>query len=293
MKKIFMAIASVVLACGIGVAAVGCGAGEYIINVSGGGSGVGIANAQSGTSDLGMASEEVNGEEEQVTVYRLCRDGIAVIVNNDNTVSNLTIDQLKTIYTNEDANWSDFGGADADINVIHRENGSGTRSAFLDLIGVEDDQLVAGAEQGSTTGVLTTVAGDENAIGYISLGSLDDTVKDVTIGGVAATPENITGGTYELARPFNVMYQPGSDADNDLLADFLKYLGSTQAQAIIEEEGYISVAQNPQAYTVPETLPTTMELDVSGSTTVQPLMVLLAAEYVGLLNDALAAADAA
>lgn len=289
MKKILLAIASVVLACGIGFAAVGCGGGdEYAINVSGGGSSVGISGAANGTLDLGMASKEVDGAEEGVEVLQLCLDGIAVVVNNSNTaVTNLTEEQLLDIYTGDITNWSAVGGSNAAISVMHREDGSGTRDAFLELVGFDEETmtLVGGAGTHSSTSVMMeAVAGDVNAIGYISLGSLDSTVKAVQVNGVEATVANVLNNSYSLKRPFNVMYLESTVSSNALLADFLKFLESSQAQDIIEEDGYISTRADAAAYTVPETKPDVLELNVGGSTSVQDLMVALGEAYAELLN---------
>lgn len=286
MKKIFLAIASLVLAAGIGVAAVGCATG-YAVEVSGGGSGVGLSNTRNGTFDLGMASKEVKGEDaEGLTVYQLCIDGIAIVVNNENAVEDLTTAQIKAIYLGTTDNWSDVGGADASINVVHREDGSGTRDAFLEKVGIDEETetMVEGTTLNSTNLVMQTVSGDKNAIGYISLGSLDDSLKAVKIGGVEATKTNVLNNTYPLQRPFNVVYTESRLAENDLLQDFLIYLKSEDAQEIIEEKGYISLTgRTYPAYAVPETKPETMELSVGGSTSVQPLMSQLAYAYEELL----------
>ena len=289
MKKILMAIASVVLACGIGFAAVGCAGDEYAVNVAGGGSGEGIANAKSGTSDMGMASKKVEGKDaEGIEVYAICQDGIAVVVHPSNELDNLTTAQLKQIYTGEITSWDQVDGATATGNIAigHRESGSGTRDAFLELIEIEDTTTLADASNtANTTGAMMTyIAGNPAAIGYISLGSLDDTVSAVKIGGVEATADNVLSGSYALARPFNVMYKAENMTGNDLLADFFTFLKSSQAHDIIVEEGYVSGLSGAPEYKVPETLPETKELDISGSTSVQPLMAKLAEAYCDLLN---------
>ena len=184
-----------------------------------------------------------------------------------------------------------------EIAVGQREAGSGTRDAFLELIGVEDETTLVDAANtaGSTSTMMEYVAGNPQAIGYISLGSLDDSVSAVKIAGVEATTDNVLSGAYTLARPFNVMYQQTTMDSNDLLADFFTFLKSSQAHDIIVEEGYVSGLATAPEYKVPETLPTTAEIDVAGSTSVQPLMAKLADAYTALLNDALAenAEDAA
>ncbi|HIX49738.1 MAG TPA: substrate-binding domain-containing protein [Candidatus Borkfalkia faecavium] len=293
MKKIIMAVASAAVACCIGFAAVGCGGvGEYLVNVSGGGSGVGISQAKSGQVEMGMASSKVEGEDaEGIEVYAICQDGIAVIVNNANELDNLTTDQLNAIYTGEITDWSEIEGATAEgeIAVGQREDGSGTRDAFLELIEIEDATTLVEAANtsNSTSALMEYVAGNEQAIGYISLGSLDETVSAVNINGVEATTDNVLEGKYTLARPFNVMYQQATMDSNDLLADFFTFLKSAQAHDIIVEEGYVSGLASAPEYKVPETLPTTSELDIAGSTSVQPLMGKLAEAYTELLNNAL------
>ena len=293
MKKIIMAVASAAVACCIGFAAVGCGGvGEYLVNVSGGGSGVGISQAKSGQVEMGMASSKVEGEDaEGIEVYAICQDGIAVIVNNANELDNLTTDQLNAIYTGEITDWSEIEGATAEgeIAVGQREDGSGTRDAFLELIEIEDATTLVEAANtsNSTSALMEYVAGNEQAIGYISLGSLDETVSAVNINGVEATTDNVLEGKYTLARPFNVMYQQATMDSNDLLADFFTFLKSAQAHDIIVEEGYVSGLASAPEYKVPETLPTTIELDIAGSTSVQPLMGKLAEAYTELLNNAL------
>ena len=288
-----MAVASAAVACCIGFAAVGCGGvGEYLVNVSGGGSGVGISQAKSGQVEMGMASSKVEGEDaEGIEVYAICQDGIAVIVNNANELDNLTTDQLNAIYTGEITDWSEIEGATAEgeIAVGQREDGSGTRDAFLELIEIEDATTLVEAANtsNSTSALMEYVAGNEQAIGYISLGSLDETVSAVNINGVEATTDNVLEGKYTLARPFNVMYQQATMDSNDLLADFFTFLKSAQAHDIIVEEGYVSGLASAPEYKVPETLPTTSELDIAGSTSVQPLMGKLAEAYTELLNNAL------
>lgn len=300
MKKILMSIGSLAMACGLAFGITACaddgGITEYAINVAGGGSSVGISQAQSGQVELGMASSKVEGEDaEGIEVYAICQDGIAVIVNNANELDDLSIAQLTAIYTGEITDWSGVEGATVtgEIAVAQREDGSGTRDAFLELIDLKGStNLVAAANtSNSTSALMQYVAGNKQAIGYISLGSLDDSVSAVKIAGVEATADNVLNGSYTLARPFNVMYQQATMDSNDLLADFFTFLKSSQAHDIIVKEGYVSDLADAPEYKVPETLPTTEEIDVAGSTSVQPLMAKLADAYTALLNEA-AAADA-
>lgn len=175
---------------------------------------------------------------------------------------------------------SDFDNTQA-ITVITREEGSGTRGAFIELTGVEEkneagekvDNTSAGAAtQNSTNGVMTTVANDETAIGYISLGSLNDTVKAVTVGGVAASADTVKDGTYTLARPFNIV--TNGDATDPLAVDFLNFCMSTEGQTIATEEGYIGGEGEAFESTMPSG-----SITVGGSSSVSPLMEKLIEAY--------------
>ena len=175
---------------------------------------------------------------------------------------------------------SDFDNTQA-ITVITREEGSGTRGAFIELTGVEEkneagekvDNTSAGAAtQNSTNGVMTTVANDETAIGYISLGSLNDTVKAVTVGGVTASAETVKDGTYTLARPFNIV--TNGDATDPLAVDFLNFCMSTEGQAIATEKGYIGGEGEAFESTMPSG-----SITVGGSSSVSPLMEKLIEAY--------------
>ena len=167
-------------------------------------------------------------------------------------------------------------GGNSEITVISREDGSGTRGAFTELMGIAADDVdntVATAEiSNSTSVVIQSVAGNENAIGYISLGSLSSDVKAVSVDGVEATVDNIVGGIYKVSRPFNIATK---EDISDLAADFVSYIMSADGQAIIENKGYIKVSDNG-AYT-PSGLEGTIV--VAGSTSVAPVMEVLADEY--------------
>ena len=171
--------------------------------------------------------------------------------------------------------------ADQDITVISREDGSGTRGAFIELTGVEekndagekvDMTTEAAAIQSSTNGVMTAVANDETAIGYISLGSLNDTVKAVTVGGVEATAENVSNGTYTLARPFNIV--TNGEPTDPVAVDFIAYCMSPDGQALATEEGYIGGEGTEFTSTQPSG-----NITVGGSSSVSPLMEKLIEGY--------------
>lgn len=178
--------------------------------------------------------------------------------------------------------------ADYEFTVVSREDGSGTRGAFIELVGLEEE--VAGEKedmttqaavvQNSTNGVMQTVAGDEAAIGYISLGSLNDTVKAVKVDGVEATEENIASGQYKIARPFNLAFKEAELSD--LAKDFLKFVISEDAQALSLEEGYVPL-KDTEKY---EASGAKGSLTVAGSTSVTPLMEKMVEKYKELNPDA-------
>lgn len=167
------------------------------------------------------------------------------------------------------------------INVISREDGSGTRSAFVELMGVEEensdgekmDMTTENAQIiNSTSAVMTTVAGDTTAIGYISLGSLNDTVKAISVNGVEATPENVKSGDYVVSRPFNIVTKDGI---SEVAQDFVNFILSTEGQAVVSEEGYIAI-DGVEAY---EGTQPSGKVVVGGSSSVTPVMEKLKEAY--------------
>jgi len=207
------------------------------INISGTGSGDGITNAGV-TYHIGMSSRDLTASElgRGLNAVTIAIDGIAVIVNRNNAVSNLTIQQIRDIYTGAVTNWSQVGGRNATIAVVSREEGSGTRGAFEEIIGFQG-RLLSNANQLTSTGaILANVASNQDAIGYISLGSVTDTVKALSVGGVAATAANVSRGTYRVARPFIVL--TGRNVTSAATA-FIDWIRSPAGQAIITNRGYI------------------------------------------------------
>ena len=201
----------------------------------------------------------------------------------DDTTADNTAD------TSASAAESAGGAMTGDISVQTREDGSGTRGAFIELMGIEvkndagekEDMTTADAGVTNSTEVmLSTVAGNPQAIGYVSLGSLNDTVKAVTVDGVEATAENVANGTYTVARPFNIATL---DSVSDSARDFISYILSKEGQTIIENEGYIAVDQNAAAYAGTGA---TEKVVVGGSSSVSPVMEKLKEAYVAVNPDA-------
>lgn len=221
---------------------------DVTVDVQGGGSGVGITSIEQGIADLGSLSREVKeGEKASVREeYVIAKDGIAVIVNKDVTVADLTMDQLKGIFTGEIKNWKEVGGADAPIVVVAREEGSGTRGAFNELTGVQakdasgneiDNTVKSAIVQPSTGAVAGAVAGAKNSIGYISLGSLDGSVKAVKVEGVEASDPTVIDGSYKLSRPF--LYVRGAALSPQAQA-YVDFVFSPAGREIVTGEGYVS-----------------------------------------------------
>ena len=173
------------------------------------GSGTGIQAAIDGTCDIGLSSRALKDEEKaSLTETIVALDGIAIIVNPANPVSDLSVEQIAQIYTGEITNWKDVGGDDLEISLIGREAGSGTRDGFETITGTKE-ACKYNQELTSTGDVITTVAGNPNAIGYASLSAVKDSVKALTVGGVAPSEETVLDGTYTIQRPFVLATRTG------------------------------------------------------------------------------------
>lgn len=204
------------------------------------GSGAGIESLTAGSIDIGNASRGLkDGEKEKGAVENVVAiDGIAVIVDKANAVTDLTTEQLTDIYTGKVTNWSELGGSNEAIVVIGRENGSGTRGAFEELLKVEDACKYA-QELDSTGGVLAKVASTPGAIGYVSLDVVDETVQATALNGVEANEENILAGNYMLSRPFVMATMGEIDSQNELVQTWFSYIASEEGQNVISSLGLI------------------------------------------------------
>lgn len=206
------------------------------------GSSSGIKDAINGVAEIGMASRDLKDEEKNsgISQSEMGIDGIGVITHKNNDVKSLTIDQLKDIYTGKITNWKEVGGKDAPIVVVSREDGSGTRDAFQEIVGYDSTQLTKEAQISDGNGnVKSTVSGNENAIGYTSFSYLDESINSTQIDGVDPTAENAKSGKYKLARPFLLVYKEDSISENG--KQFIDYVLSEDGQKIVEEKGLIRV----------------------------------------------------
>ena len=206
------------------------------------GSSAGVEAVLSGTSDIGNSSRNLTDDEKSAGAVEniMAIDGIAVAVDTANTVTNLTKDQLTEIYTGAVTNWSAVGGEDMPIVVVGREAGSGTRGAFEEILGVED-QCAYANELDSTGAVMAKVASTPGAIGYISLDAIDDSVAVLQLDGVDATAENIKAGTYFLNRPFVMATNGEISAQSDLIQAWFEYVFSAEGQEVVANAGLITV----------------------------------------------------
>jgi phosphate transport system substrate-binding protein len=214
------------------------------IDVQGGGSSVGVKSAGEGTVDIGMASREVKDSEldeyPSLAIHTIARDGIAIAVHPGVAVDGLTVEQVRDIFSGAIANWSEVGGPDKAIVVVSREEGSGTRGAFEELVMGKDGPVIVDTAilQPSNGAVKTTVSTTDDSIGFLSFGYLDDSVKALAIDGIEATVDNAKSGTYPIVRPLNML--TGGEPQGVVKA-FLDFVMSAKGQAVVEEEGYLPV----------------------------------------------------
>lgn len=205
------------------------------------GSGTGITAAAEGRCDIGLSSRDLKEEEKakglEGTV--IAYDGIAVIVNPENAVEDLTIEEIAKLYTGEIKNWKEVGGMDAEIVLIGREAGSGTRDGFESITGTKD-QCKLKQELTSTGDVITTVAGNPAAIGYASLASVKDSVKALKVGGTAPSEETIKDGSYQIQRNFVLVTKKDAKL-SDAAQKFFDYITSADASEVIKQAGAVPV----------------------------------------------------
>ncbi|WP_333648444.1 phosphate ABC transporter substrate-binding protein [Lacrimispora sp.] len=204
------------------------------------GSGAGIEAAGNGSADIGNSSRNLKDEEKASGIAEniVAIDGIAVVTHTGNTAESLTKDELINIYNGTITNWKDAGGADQPIVVIGREAGSGTRSAFEELLKLEDACKYSN-ELDSTGAVMAKVASTPGSIGYVSLDVLDDSVKALSLEGTAPTPENIKAGSYFLSRPFVMATKGEISEQKDVVQALFEFIHSDEGKELVESVGLI------------------------------------------------------
>lgn len=209
------------------------------VTIQGGGSSVGIKSATDGTVDIGAVSRELKSEEKPGLVeHVIAKDGIAIITHPSNAVKGISKEQVRDIYAGNIINWNELGGVGKAINVVAREEGSGTRTAFEEM--VMGKQLITSKAilQSSNGAIRATVAGDPNSIGFLSFGYLDSSVKALAIDGVVGSKATALDGSYPVVRPL-IFVTRGEP--QGAVKEFIDFCLGAEGQKIVEDEGYIPV----------------------------------------------------
>ncbi len=206
------------------------------------GSSAGIKNAMDGVSEIGMASRGLKGQEKQVGLkeVEIAYDGIALIVNKDNPVKDLTMEQIKDIYTGKITNWKEVGGYDSPVVVVSREDGSGTRETFQGIVGFKPEELTKDSQISDGSGnIKSLVERNKNTIGYISFSYVDDSVNVLKVDGVKPNSDNVQKKDYKLARPFLLVYK--EDVITKSGRDLIDFILSEEGQDIVAKDNLIKV----------------------------------------------------
>ena len=262
---------------------------NIVVEVAGGGSSTGVTSVGESTVDIGNASRAIKDSEfEQfpdLQVFTIAYDGIAIVTHQDISLLNLEVEDVRAIFAGEITNYSEVGGPDAEIVVVSREEGSGTRGAFEEMVMEYKDEsgekvmdpITATAQLQSSNGaVKTMVAETPNTIGYLSFGYIDDSINVVPVGGVQATVANAKAGTYPIVRPLNMLT---NGAPNQAAQLFLDFVLGTEGQAMVVEEGYMEVGGEAEAVSLEGTL------SIAGSTTVLPIAEKAAEAFMDVNPD--------
>jgi phosphate transport system substrate-binding protein len=217
---------------------------NVLVTVSGGGSSVGVKSAGDQSADIGMVSRDVKSDEleecPELVTHTIARDGIAVVASLDVEVNDISIEQAAAIFSGEITNWSELGGTPGVITVVSREEGSGTRTAFEELVMGEALISANAILQPSNGAVRTTVVSTPGSVAYISFGYIDESTKPLSVNGALPTSQNVNAGSYPVVRPLNmVTYGEPEGA----VADWLDFIMGEDGQAIVVAEGYLPAAR--------------------------------------------------
>jgi phosphate transport system substrate-binding protein len=216
------------------------------IDVQTGGSSRGVADARRQLADIGMVSRDLKSEEQDLLAFTIARDGIGIIVHRDNPVASLSDDQIIAIYTGRIENWEDAGGTDAEITVVNKAEGRSTLELFLSYFKLENTDIQADVVIGDNEQGIKTVAGNPNAIGYVSIGTAEyDATHGVAIsllplGDVVASIENVRNGTFPLSRPLNLVTKSEPEG---LAKEFIEFARSPAAHDIVKEQYFVPLAE--------------------------------------------------
>ena len=212
------------------------------IFIQGGGSTAGIQAVLTGAAQVGMSSRKLEESEKALIAIPIIYDAIAVIVHRTNPLDNLSMDQIRKIYAGRITRWKEVGGVDRAITVVTREEGSGTRETFQNLVMGRHEEISLGAlVQDSNGAIRQVVADDPNAIGFISLGLVNDRVKALKLDGMEPTVENVRAQRYKIVRPFLFVFKAPPQG---IAKDFLDYVLSPKGQKLLMQEGLVSMDQS-------------------------------------------------
>ncbi|MCX6568961.1 MAG: phosphate ABC transporter substrate-binding protein [Candidatus Aminicenantes bacterium] len=208
------------------------------VNVQGGGSSAGIQACKSGACQIGMSSRELKGDEKDLFEIVIARDGLAIVVHPSNPVRGVKLADVKQIFSGDLRNWKFLGGEDREMTVVTREEGSGTRGAFQELV-MGKTRIYRGAITEDSNGtVREIVAHDPNAIGFISLGLVNEQVRALELDGAVGNEENIRNGSYKLVRPFLFV---SLGEPTGLAKEFVDFVLSAEGQALVKKEGLLPI----------------------------------------------------
>jgi phosphate transport system substrate-binding protein len=216
------------------------------IDVQSGGSSRGIADAREGVADIGMVSRELKPEEKDLKAFSIARDGVTVIVHKDNSVKNLSDQQIVNIYTGKVKNWQQVGGQPGTITVVNKAEGRSTLELFTHYFKLKNTDIKAQVVIGDNEQGIKTVEGNPNAIAYVSIGSAEYSVgnnvplKLLPVGGVAATTANVQNGTFPISRPLNLVMKT---APQGLAKEFLDFAQSQQVNEIVQKQNFVVVSK--------------------------------------------------
>ena len=219
---------------------------EARIDVQTGGSSRGIADARQGTADIGMVSRALKENEKDLQAFTIAKDGISVILNRDNRVQNLSDKQIVDIYTGKITNWKLVGGTDAPITVVNKAEGRSTLELFAEHFKIKTKDIEADVIIGDNEQGIKTVAGNPNAIGYVSIGSGEyaathkTPIKLLPVEGVTASITNVSKGTFPISRPLNLVTKT---TPTGLQKSFIDFARSPQVQDIVKEQYFVPVSQ--------------------------------------------------
>lgn len=208
------------------------------IYVQGGGSTAGIEAVRSHAAHIGMSSRALIGQEKDLYAVTVAKDAIAIIVHPNNPAEDLSLIQIRQVFSGKIRNWSEVGGLSRPMVLVTREEGSGTREAFQKMVMEKEEISLEALVQDSNGAIRQVVAGDPNAIGYISLGLVNEKVKALKVSGVEPNLKNIVSGRYRLVRPFLFVFNgsPKGEADS-----FLEFVLSAEAQELLQKEGLVTI----------------------------------------------------